>query len=96
MDVQTQVKWNYPDEFIEISNAALDAVVIPAAEQMAERVRSLADEFAVTGTYRDSVAVVVDRRPDQDSFARAIVTPRVAYGMQVEARHGTLAKAAGE
>ena len=96
MDAQTGVKWNYPDEFIEISNAALDAVVVPAAEQMADRVRSLADEFAVTGTYRDSVAVVVDRRTTEKGFARAIVTPRVGYGMQVEAIHGTLAKAAGE
>ena len=96
MDAQTHVKWNYPDEFIEISKAALDAVVIPAAEQMAERVRTLAEGFAVSGATAGSIAVVVDRRTTGKNYARAIVTDLTPYGMQVEARHGTLAKAAGE
>ena len=91
---QTRVHWNFPEEFIAISNAALDAVVEPAAQEMAARAQSLADESAVSGTYRDSIAVVVDRRTSGEGFGRAIVTARVPYGMQVESRHGTLAKAA--
>jgi hypothetical protein len=88
-------RWN-ESEFVAISNAVLDAVVAPAAEAMAERARSIADTFAQSGTYRDSIEVVVDRRPGVDGWGRAIVTTRVGYGMQVEARHGVLAKAAGQ
>lgn len=82
-------------ELVAISNAVLDAEVIPAAERMADRARGIADSFAVSGDYRDSIAVVADRRPTVDGWGRAVVTARVGYGMQVESRHGVLAKAAG-
>ncbi|MCH9834277.1 hypothetical protein K0U83_01370 [bacterium] len=83
-------------ELIDISNSVNEQVCKPLAEATAERARADAATFAVSGDYAASIGVWVEPRTGIKSWARSVVGARIGYGMQVESRHGTLAKALGQ
>jgi hypothetical protein len=82
-------------ELIEISNEVNEKVCKPIAEQTLEEARALAEEFTVTGGYRDTLRVETDTRTGVDDWAHSRVVSGVRYGHIVEAKHGTLARALG-
>lgn len=65
-------------------------LVTNAAEQVAERAKSLAP--VETGEYRDSITVEVD---EHETRTVAHVGATVPYSGSVEAAHGTMRKALG-
>lgn len=83
-------------ELVEISNEVNEKVCKPIGEETLAEARSLADGFAVTGNYRDTLRLETDARDGVGDWAHTRVVSGAVYGMQVEATHGTLARALGE
>jgi len=82
-------------ELIEISNAVNEQACRPIAEQIADEARALAESFSVSHDYQNSIHVEVDPRTGEDDWARSRVVATAPYSMQVESRHGVLARAMG-
>ena len=83
-------------ELIDISNAVNEQVCKPLAEATAERARADAATFTESGDYAASIDVWSEPRTGVNDWARTCVGAKVPYGMQVESRHGVLAKALGQ
>lgn len=81
---------------IDLTNEVNEQVCKSLAEHVADRARSLAEEFTITGDYRDSIHVVTDPRDSWTDWAHSRVVADSDHALQVESRHGTLAKALGE
>lgn len=82
-------------ELEAISNAVNEKVCKPIGEEVLAEARARADEFAVTGNYRDTLRLETDRREGEGDWAHTRVVSGAHYGMQVESRHGTLARSLG-
>jgi len=86
------------DEFIAIANLVNEQVCKPMGEAVLAKAKGLADEFADSGEYRDTLRLETDKREvfkGNRAWARTQVVSGAKYGMQVESRHGTLARALG-
>lgn len=83
-------------ELIEVSNLVNEKVCKPIGEETLAEAQALAEEFAVTGNYKNTLRLETDVRTGADDWAHTRVVSGAAYGMQVEARHGTLARALGD
>ena len=82
-------------EFIEISNTDNEQVCKPLGEKVLAAAKSDADGFADSGNYRDTLRLEVHPRTSEKNWARTQVISGAKYGLQVESRHGTLARALG-
>jgi hypothetical protein len=78
----------HPEAFVEILNSPGVGEDLKArGERMLAQARATAP--VVTGTYRDSLELVVEHT----DRVRIKVQSTVPYGLKVEAEHGTLARA---
>ncbi len=88
------VKLNMPG-LIAISNEVNGTVCRELAEKAKAAMESDARTFAVSGDYAESFEITSDQRTGADDFAHTYVYSTSPYALQVEARHGTMARGLG-
>ena len=80
-------------ELIDISNEVNESVCKPIGAKVLAAAKAAAP--AESGNYRDTLRLEVDKRTGSNDWAHVRVVSGAKYGMQVESKHGTLARALG-